>query len=159
MDGAFGADVPRGLGLRIAVRAKIPRTAIAPVAVAFVPVAERPILARATVGKPAALAFLPVSEPRPLVLSLTLALVRRPLRIGLRGIRRDVRLRLKPLLRLLIWVLPLRRRGEAIRQGAEIAIVLDVFVVFSRRSRLTTLGKRLRSLRGRDQAKVVLSML
>jgi hypothetical protein len=144
------------LGLGITIRPEIPRTTVASVsvvAIALVALGKRPILSRAAFGKPVALPVLPIGKTRPIALALTLALVRRPLDVGLRGGWH--RLRLKPLLRL-----ALRGRGESIRQRAEIAIVFHVVALaFSRRSRLAALCERLRGLRGSDKSKVMLRVL
>jgi hypothetical protein len=126
--------------------------------VAFIPLGERAILSRASFRKPVALTVLAIGESRPIVLALALALIRRPLGIGLRGIRRHVRLRLKPLLRLRISALPLSRRGETIGHGVEIAVVFEV-IAFSWRSRLTALCERLGSLSGCNKSKVMLGVL
>jgi hypothetical protein len=144
------------LGLGITIRPEIPRTTVASVpvvAIALVALGKRPVLSRAAFGKPVALPVLPIGKTRPIALALTLALVRRPLDVGLR--RGWHRLRLKPLLRL-----ALRGRGESIRQRAEIAIVFHVVALaFSRRSRLAALCERLRGLRGSDKSKVMLRVL
>jgi hypothetical protein len=148
--------------LGIAVRPEIPRAAVASVpivAIALISLAERP-LSRAAFGKPAALPILPICKPAPVVLARAFAIVGWPLEIGLRRVRRQVRLRLKPLLRLLIGALSLRRRGETIRQRAEIAVVLHVVALaFARGPRLTALGERLRGLRRCNKAKVMLGVL
>lgn len=115
---ALDANIPGGLRLGIAVGPEVPLTAVTSVpvvAVAFIPVGERPVLSRTAFRKPVALPFLPVCKPCPFVLALALSLVRRPLGVGLGSVRRHIGLRLKPLLRLLISVLSLRRRGETIR--------------------------------------------
>ncbi len=149
------------MGLGITIRPEIPRTTVASVpvvAIALVALGKRPVLSRAAFGKPVALPVLPIGKTRPIALALTLALVRRPFDIGLRGGWH--RLRLKPLLRLLISALALRGRGESIRQRAEIAIVFHVVALaFSRRSRLAALCERLRGLRGSDKSKVMLRVL
>jgi hypothetical protein len=62
-------------------------------------------------------------------------------------------------LRLLINVLPLGWRSETIRQGAEIAVVLQIVALFSGRALLTALRKRLRGLRGGDEPEVMFGML
>jgi hypothetical protein len=150
------------LGLGIAVRPEIPRTAVAPlpvVAIAFIPVRERPILSRAAFRKAVALTILPVCKSRPIALALAVAFVGRPLGIGLRRGRRHVRLRLKPLLRLLSD-LPFRRRGETIRQRAEIAILFHVVdLALSGRPRLPALCERLRGLSRGNKSKVMLGVL
>jgi hypothetical protein len=54
----------------------------------------------------------------------------------------------------------LRRRREAIRQGAEIAVIIQfVDLAFSGRSRLTALRERLCSLRRSDKPEVMLGVL
>ena len=86
----------------IAVRAEIPRTTIAAVPVvpvAFSPLGEGPVRSRAAVGKAVALPVLSIGKPGAVVGALTLALVGNSLGVGL---WRNARLRLKPLLRLLI---------------------------------------------------------
>jgi hypothetical protein len=60
---------------------------------------------------------------------------------------------------LLIRVLPLRRRGETIRQRPEIALVVQVVGLLSRRSLLTALRKRLRGLRSCDEPEVMFGVL
>ena len=86
------------------------------VAIAIIAVGKRPVLPWAAFGKPVALPVLPICKPRPIVLALTLALISWSVGIGLRGVRRRVRLRLKPLLRLLIRrsVAPQARRNDPI---------------------------------------------
>jgi hypothetical protein len=104
--------------LGISVWPEVPRPAIASmpvVAVAIIAVRKRSVLPWAAFGKTVPLPVLPICKPRPIVLALTLALISWSVGIGLRGVRRRVRLRLKPLLRLLKGVLSLRRRGETIR--------------------------------------------
>ena len=94
------------------------------------------------------------AQSLPIPAALTLALVRRSLDERLWGVRRSARLGLKSwLLRLLVSVLPLRRRGEPIRQPAKIAVIIQVVVVLSRRTLLTALRERLSGLRGGDKPK------
>lgn len=101
----------------IAVGPEIARTAVATlpvIAISFIPLNERPVLARPAFRKAAALPILPICKSRPIVLALAVALVGRPIGVGLRRAWSHIRLRLKPLLRLLISVLPLRRRREPV---------------------------------------------
>jgi hypothetical protein len=68
--------------------------------------------------------------------------------------------RLKTRLGLLIGVLPLRGRGETVRQRAEIAIVFQVVGILSGRPLLTTaLRERLRGLRRGNKPEVMLGVL
>ncbi len=127
-------------------------------AIALISLGERPILSRASFRKSVALPVLAIGESCPIVLTLALAFIRRPLAVGLGGIRRRVRLRLKPLLRLRKGVLSLRGRGETIGQGVEIAVVLQVVAV-SGRPRLTALRQSLRGLRGCNKSKVMFGVL
>jgi hypothetical protein len=60
---------------------------------------------------------------------------------------------------LLIRVLPLRRRGETIRQRPEIALVFEIVGLLSGRSLLTALRKRLRGLRSCDESEVMFGVL
>jgi len=75
------------------------------------------------------------------------------------GVRRDGWVRMKSWLGLLIRVLPLRGRGEAIRQRPEIAVVFQVVDLLSRRSLLTALRERLRGLRSCDKPEVMFGVL
>jgi hypothetical protein len=112
--------------LRIAIRTEIPRTTIASlpiVAITLVTLTERPVRSRTPVLKSVALTILPGRKAPAIIAALTLGFVRRSVVEWLRSIRRSARLRLKALLRLLISVLSLRRRSEAIRECAEIAVV------------------------------------
>jgi hypothetical protein len=145
----------------IAVWAEIPRTAIAAVPVVTITLStlgERPIRSHHTVGEAVALPILTICKPRTIVRALTLSLVRSSLGIGW---LRYAGLRLKSRLWLLVRrPSPLRRRGEAIRQGAEIAIIIQfVALAFSGRSRLTALCERLCRLRSCDKPKVMLGVL
>ena len=64
------------------------------------------------------------------------------------------------MLRLRVSVLPLCRRGETIRQRAEIAIVFEIVAFgLSRRSLLTALRQRLCSLRGGNKSEVMFRVL
>src|SRR6185312_11984418 len=155
------AGFPCRLSLRIAIGPEIPRTSVAAlpvVPITLVAVLERPIGPRSPVGKPAALAALPLLPGDKASAGLTLGLIRRPVGERLRGVRR-ARVRLKARLRLLINVLPLGWRSETIRQGAEIAVVLQIVALFSGRALLTALRKRLRGLRGGDEPEVMFGML
>jgi hypothetical protein len=66
-------------------------------------------------------------------------------------------LRLKAWLRLLVGVLTLRGRGETIRQ--QIAVIVHILLVLSRRPLLTALRQRLCGLRGRNQSEVMFRVL
>src|SRR6185437_8680861 len=161
---SVGAGFPCRLSLRIAIGPEIPRTSVAAlpvVPITLVAVLERPIGPRTPVGKPAALAALPLlpgDKACAVIAGLTLGLIRRPVGERLRGVRR-ARVRLKARLRLLINVLSLGWRSETIRQGAEIAVVLQIVALFSGRALLTALRKRLRGLRGGDEPEVMFGML
>jgi hypothetical protein len=148
----------------ITVWAEIPWTAIAVlpvVTITFSTLGERTIRARPTVGEAVALPILTICKPRAIVRSLTLALIRSSLGIRWLRIGRQAGLGLKSRL----WLLvrrpgPLRRRREAIRQAAEIAVVIHfVALAFSGRSRLTALCERLGSLRRGDKSEVMLGVL
>ncbi len=160
---ALGANISGRLRLGVAVGPEVPLTAVTSVpvvAIAFVPVGERPVLSWTAFGKPVALPFLPICKPCPFVLALTFSLVGRSLGVRLGSVRGHIRLRLKSLLRLLIGGLPLGRRGEAIRQRAEIAVVFHLFAIaFAGRARLAALSERLGRLRGCNQSKVMLGVL
>ena len=160
---ALGANISGRLRLGVAEGPEVPLTAVTSmpvVAIAFIPVGERSILSWTAFGKPVALPVLPICKPCPFVLALTLSLVGRSLGVRLGSVRGHIRLRLKSLLRLLIGGLPLRRRGEAIRQRTEIAVVFHIFAIaFAGRARLATLRERLGGLRSCNQPKVMLGML
>ena len=160
---ALCAGISGRLRLVFAVRPEIPRAAVASVpvvAIAFIPVGERPVLSWTAVGKPVTLPVLPICKPCPFVLALTLSLIGRSFGVRLRSVRGRIWLRLKPLLRLLKGGLPLRRRGEAIRQRTEIAVVFHVFAItFAGRARLAALCERLGRLRGCNQSEIMFGML
>jgi hypothetical protein len=119
-----------------------------------------PIRSRTAVLKSVGLTILPGSKSPAIGAPLALGLVRRSIAEWLRGIRRSARLRLKSMLRLRISVLPLRRRGETIRQRAEIAIVFEIVALaLSRRSLVTALRQRLCSLRSGDKSEVMFRVL
>jgi hypothetical protein len=148
----------------IAVWAEIPRTVIAAVPVVTITLStlgERPIRARPTVGEAVALTILTICKPRTIVRALTLALIRSSLGIRWLRIGRHAGLGLKPRLWLLVrGDSSLRRRREAIRQRAEIAIIIQfVALALSRRSRLTALCERLCRLRSGNKSEVMLGVL
>jgi hypothetical protein len=122
---------------------------------------ERPIRSHHTIGEAVALPILTICKPRTIVRALTLGLIRNSL--GIRWLRtgRRARLRLKSRLWLLVRRhASLRRRREAIRQGAEIAIIIKfVALAFSGRSRLTALCERLCRLSSGDKSEVMLGVL
>jgi hypothetical protein len=131
------------------------------VAITVVPILERAIGSRTSVLKSVvALTILPGRKAPPIIAALTLGLVRRSVTKRLWGVRRNVWLRLKSLLRLRVSVLPLRRRGETIRQPAKIAVIFEV-VAFALpgRSLLTALRQRLRSLRSGNKSEVMFRVL
>jgi hypothetical protein len=119
----------------------------------------RAIGSRTSVLKSVALTILPGRKAPSVVAALTLALVRRSLNEWLWGVRRCGRLRLKSLLRRLESGLPLRGRGETIRQRVKIAVILLVILILAGRPLLTALRQRLRSLRGGNKPIVMLRVL
>jgi hypothetical protein len=130
------------------------------VTITVVPVLELTIGSRTPVLKSVALPILPGREASPIVATLTLPLVSRSLDEWLWDARSSAWLGLKSwLLRLLVRVLPLRRRGKTIRQATKIAVIFRVVVVVPGRPLLTALCERLRSLRGRNKPKVMLGVL
>ena len=130
------------------------------VAISVVAVLERAIGPRTSVLKSVALTILPGRKAPSIVAALTLGLVRRPVAERLRGVRRSARLRLKSLLRLRVGALALRRRGETVRQRAEIAIVFEVVALtFAGRSLLTALRESLCGLRSGDKSEIMLRVL
>ena len=149
--------------LGIAIGPEIPRTTVASVSIVaitlVVAVLERAIGSRTSVLKSIALTILPGGKASPIGAALTLALVRRSLHEWLWGVRRSARLGLKSLLRLRESVLPLRRRGETIRQPAKIAVIVQVVLVLSGRPLLTALCERLRGLRSGNKPKVMFGVL
>jgi hypothetical protein len=130
------------------------------VAITLVPLRKLPIGSRTAVGKSVALTVLPGRKAPPIVAALTLGVIGRSIAERLWGIRRGARLRLKSLLRLRVSALPLRRRGETVRQRAEIAIVFQVVAfALSGRSLLAALCERLCSLRSRNKSEVMFGVL
>ena len=130
------------------------------VAITLVPLRKLPIGSRTAVGKSVALTVLPGRKAPPIVAALTLGVIGRSIAERLWGIRRGARLRLKSLLRLRVSALPLRRRGETVRQRAEIAIVFQVVAFgLSGRSLLAALCERLRSLRSGNKSEVMFGVL
>jgi hypothetical protein len=131
------------------------------VAITLVTIRELPIGARASVLKSVvALTILPRRKPPPIIAALTLGLVRRSVAKRLWGVRRNVWLRLKSLLRLRVSILPLGRRSETIRQPAKIAIVFKVVAfALSGRPLLTALRQRLCSLRSGNKSEVMFRVL
>jgi hypothetical protein len=130
------------------------------VAIILIALLERPVRSRTSILESVALlTILPRREAAAIIAALTIGLVRRPVAEGLRGVWRDVRLRLKALLRLLVGVLPLRRRGETIGQRVKIAIIVHALVVFSGRPLLTVLSQRLRSVSRGNETEVVFGVL
>jgi hypothetical protein len=134
---------------------------VAIVAIALVTIRELPIGARASVLKSVvALTILPRRKPSPIIAALALGLVRRSVAKRLWGVRRNVWLRLKSLLRLRVSILPLRRRSETIRQPAKIAIVFEVVAfALSGRPLLTALRQRLCCLRSGNKSEVMFRVL
>jgi len=134
---------------------------VAIVAITLVTIRELPIGARASVLKSVvALTILPRRKPSPIIAALALGLVRRSVAKRLWGVRRNVWLRLKSLLRLRVSILPLRRRSETIRQPAKIAIVFEVVAfALSGRPLLTALYERLCSLRSGNKSEVMFRVL
>jgi hypothetical protein len=130
------------------------------VPITVVPVLELTIGSRTPVLKSVALPILPGGKASPIVTALTLPLVRRSLDERLWNVRSSARLGLKSwLLRLLVRVLPLGRRGETIRQAAKISVIFRVVVLLPGSPLLTALCERLRSLRGGNKPKVMLGVL
>jgi hypothetical protein len=133
---------------------------VAIVAITLVTIRELPIGARSAVRKSVALTILPRRKAPPIVAALTLGLVRWSVAKRLWGVRRNVWLRLKSLLRLRVSILPLRRRSETIRQPAKIAIVFEVVAfALSGRPLLTALRQRLCSLRSGNKSEVMFRVL
>jgi hypothetical protein len=157
----ISAAFSRRLRCGITIRAEVARTTIAPVpivSITFGSLGKRPIRSQSTIGKAVALAILPICKPDPI--ALTLALIRRPVVIRLRGVRRHAWLHLE-LRRLLIRrARSLRGRGETIRKRAEIAVVVEIVALaFARRSWLSALSERLCSLCGRNKSKIMFGVL
>jgi hypothetical protein len=130
------------------------------VAITFIAIRERPIRSRTPVLKSVvALTLLPGPKAAAIAAALTLGVICRPVAKWLRSVWRYAWLRLKALLRLLVSVLSLGRRSEAIRQPAEIAVVFQVVISLSRRSLLTALCERLGGLGGCNKPEVMFGML
>jgi hypothetical protein len=130
------------------------------VAVTLIALLERAILSRTSVLKSVALlTILPGRKAPAVIAALTLGLIRRSIAEGLRCVRRDVWLRLKALLRLLVSVLPLRGRGETIGQRVKVAVIVHTLLIFSGRPLLTVLRQRLRSVSGSNETEVMLGVL
>jgi hypothetical protein len=129
------------------------------VAIALVAVLVRAIGSRTSILKSVALTILPRRKAPPIVAALALGLERRPVAKRLWDVRRSARLRLKSLLRLRVSVLPLRGRGEAIRQRVKIAVIFEVILILAGRPLLTTLCQRLCSLRSGNKPKVMFGVL
>jgi hypothetical protein len=130
------------------------------VAITLVALLERAIGSRTSILKSVALlTILPRRKTPTIIAALTIGLVRRPIAKRLWGVRRDVRLRLKSLLRLLVSVLPLRRRGETIGQRVKVAVIVHTLIVFSGWPLLTALRQRLRSVRRGDETEVMFGVL
>jgi hypothetical protein len=149
------------LGCRIAIRAEVAWTTIAAVPIvpiAFCSIGKGPIRSKSTIRKAVTLAILPIRKPA--AIALTLALVRRPVGIRLRGARPSAWLHLE--LRRLLIRRPrsLRRRGEAIRKRAEIAVVVEfVALAFPGGSWLSALSERLCSLCGCNKSEIMFGVL
>jgi hypothetical protein len=130
------------------------------VAVTLIALLERAILSRTPILKSVALlTILPGRKAPAIIAALAIGLVSRPVAERLRSVRRDVWLRLKSLLRLLVSVLPLRRRGETIGQRVKIAVIVHTLIVFSGRPLLTALRQRLRSVRSGNETEVMFGVL
>ena len=129
------------------------------VAITLVALLVRAIGSRTSVLKPVALTILPGRKASPIVAALTFGLERRPVAKRLWGVRRSARLRLKSLLRLRVSVLPLRGRGETIRQRVKIAVIVQIILILAGRALLTALCLRLCSLRSGNKPKVMFGVL
>jgi hypothetical protein len=130
------------------------------VAIPFVAVLVRAIGSRTSVLKSVALLTILPGRKAPAIVSLALGLVSRPVGERLWGVGRSrCRLRLKSWLRLLKGVLPLRGRGETIRQRVKIAVIVQVILILAGRALLAALRQRLRSVRGGDKSEVMLRVL
>jgi hypothetical protein len=129
------------------------------VAISLISILKWPIRSRTSVLKSVALTILPRRKPAAIGAALTIGLVRRSVAEGLRGVRRDVWLRLKALLRLLVSVLPLRRRSETIGQRVKVAVIVHTLFVLSGGSLLSALRQRLCSVRSGDQSEVMFGVL
>jgi len=129
------------------------------VAVTLIAILERPIRSWTSILKSVALTILPRRKAPAIGAALTIGLVRRSIAERLRGVRGDVWLRLKSLLRLLVGVLPLRGRGETIGQRVKVAVIVHTLVVFSGRPRLTALRQRLRRVSRGNETKVMFGVL
>ena len=129
------------------------------VTITLIALLERPIRPRTSILKSVALlTILPRRKAPAIIAALTIGLVRRSVAERLRGVRRDVWLRLKSLL-LRVSVLPLRGRGETIGQRVKVAVIVHTLIVFSGRPLLTALRQRLRSVRGGNETEVMFGVL
>ena len=129
------------------------------VAIPVVAVLVRAIGSRTSVLKPVALLTILPGRKAPAIVSLALGLVSRPVGERLWGVRRSGRLRLKPWLRLLVGILPLRGRSETIRQRVKIAVIVHVVFILAGRALLTALCERLCSLRSGNKPEVMFGVL
>jgi hypothetical protein len=130
------------------------------VAIILIALLERTIRPRASILKSVALlTILPRRKTPAIIAPLTIGLVRRSVAEGLRDVLRNVWLRLKALLRLLVSVLPLRGRGETIGQRVKVAIIVHAVLVLSSRPLLTALRQSLRSVSRGNETEVVFGVL
>ena len=130
------------------------------VAIILVALLERPIWPRASILKSVALLTILARRKAPAIIAaLTIGLVGRSVAERLRGALRDVWLGLKARLRLLVSILPLRWRGETIRQRVKVAVVVHAILVLSGRPLLAALRQRLRGLRRGDETEVMFRVL
>lgn len=130
------------------------------VAIPIVAVLVRAIGSRNSVLESVALLTILSGRKASSIVSLALGLVSRPVGERLWGVRRSSgRLRLKSWLRLLKGILPLCGRSETIRQRVEIAVIVQVILILTRRSLLAALRQSLGSVRGGDKPEVMLRVL
>ncbi|MBV9908259.1 MAG: hypothetical protein JOY52_11930, partial [Hyphomicrobiales bacterium] len=130
------------------------------VAIILIALLEWTIRPRTSILKSVALlTILPRRKTPAIIAPLTIGLVRRAVAEGLRDVLRNVWLRLKALLRLLVSVLPLRGRGETIGQRVKVAIIVHAVLVLSSRPLLTALRQSLSSVSRGNETEVVFGVL
>jgi hypothetical protein len=147
----------------LSIRAKIARPAVAilPVVAISVPaILERTILTRPALWKTIVLPVLTRLISAPVILALPVGVESGALEIWLGRVRSAWLARKWALLLRERCSRALGRRRKPIRQRAIVVIVIEIVdVTFAGRTRLAVLGHRLGSLRGGNDAEIVLGVL